>query len=98
MLPYKIIMFNFRLQYKYYFMQQNSTSELLVKHLYNETSTNEANAVSDALAQDNALQQEFNQLSEAKYALDETDGETPDISIIQKIMKFSKQQELTETH
>ena len=79
-------------------MQQNSTSQLLVKHLYNETSASEASAVNNALANDATLGQEFKKLQETKSALDETDGEAPDASVIQKILAFSKKQELTESH
>ena len=79
-------------------MQQNSTSELLVKHLYNETTDSEATAIEHALANDANLQQEFKQLRATKNALDETDGETPSASTIQKILAFSKEQELTESH
>ncbi len=78
-------------------MQPNSTPELLVKHLYNETNTQEANSVKDALANDVNAEQEFSQLQAVKQALDETDGETPSVSVIQKILSFSKEQELTES-
>ena len=79
-------------------MQQNSTSELLVKHLYNETTTSEVGIISDALTNDLNLQQEFTQLKEAKDALDEADGEAPSTSTIQNILEFSKKQELAESH
>ena len=52
-------------------MQQNSTNELLVKHLYNETNSEQITAINQALAEDALLQEEFNQLKETKYALDE---------------------------
>lgn len=79
-------------------MQQISTPELLVKHLYNETSAEEATTVDNALTNDSKLQEEFNELQTAKIALDEADGELPGVSVIEKIMTFSKEQELTATH
>ena len=79
-------------------MQQTFTPELLVKHLYNETTPSEASAINHALANDMNLQQEFKQLQETKNALDEADGEAPDTSVIQKILAFSKKQELAESH
>ena len=79
-------------------MQQIFTSELLVKQLYNETTNSEATAIENALANDANLQQEFKQLRATKNALDETDGEAPSTSTIQKILAFSKEQELTESH
>lgn len=78
-------------------MQQIFTSELLVKHLYNETTDSEAAAIENALANDANLQQEFKQLRATKNALDE-DGEAPSTSTIEKILAFSKEQELTESH
>lgn len=33
-------------------MQQNSTNELLVKHLYNETNSEQITAINQALAED----------------------------------------------
>jgi hypothetical protein len=79
-------------------MQQTFTPELLVKHLYNETTPSEASAINHALANDTNLQQEFKQLQETKNALDEADGEAPGAYVIQKILAFSKKQELTESH
>lgn len=79
-------------------MQQTFTPELLVKHLYNETTPSEASAINHALANDANLQQEFRQLQETKIALDEADGELPGTSVVQRILAFSKKQELTESH
>jgi hypothetical protein len=79
-------------------MQQNSTNELLVKHLYNETNSEQITALNQALAEDALLQVEFNQLQETKYALDEAGDELPSASVIEKIKAFSKSQELTATH
>lgn len=79
-------------------MQQISTSELLIKHLYNETNAAEADVVDVALAADVNLQQEYTQLQEAKYALDEADGQAPGSAVIEKIMAFSKEQELAPSH
>ena len=79
-------------------MQQTFTPELLVKHLYNETTEQESISVKEALANDETLQQEYSLLQKAKYALDETGGETPGSSVIESILTFSKERELTETH
>ena len=79
-------------------MQQISTPELLVKHLYHETTQEEASKVESILASDAKLQQEYAQLQETKYALDEADGELPNANVLEKIMEFSKEQELTESH
>jgi hypothetical protein len=79
-------------------MQQISTPELLIKHLYNETNTAEAGVVDAALAADVNLQQEYAQFQETKYALDEADGKAPGSSVIEKIMAFSKEQELAASH
>ena len=79
-------------------MQQNSTNELLVKHLYNETNSQQVAILNQALAEDALLQEEFNKLKETKYALDEAGDELPSASVIEKIKAFSKSQELTETH
>jgi hypothetical protein len=71
-------------------MQQISTSELLVKHLYNETTIEEATIVNKLLKDDSTIQEEFKQIQAAKYALDETDGYEPNKSVIDKILTYSK--------
>ncbi|MCC6583027.1 MAG: hypothetical protein IT271_04945 [Chitinophagales bacterium] len=79
-------------------MQQISTPELLIKHLYNETNATETGVVDAALAADATLHDEYAQLQETKYALDEADGQAPGASVIEKIMAFSKEQELAASH
>ncbi|MFN8261202.1 MAG: hypothetical protein U0X41_09740 [Chitinophagales bacterium] len=79
-------------------MQQISTSELLIKHLYNETNEAEAASVRSILANDTAMQQEFSRLQEAKNELDEAGGDIPGVSVIEKIKAFSKKQSLAEAH
>ncbi len=72
-------------------MQQNSTPELLVKHLYNETNATEAKSVQNSMESNPSLQQEFKSLQEAKYRLDETDGDEPGKSAISNILAYSKE-------
>lgn len=79
-------------------MQPIFTPELLVKHLYNETNEQEAIAINRALATDVTIKQEFTSLQEARYALDEADGEIPGASVIEKIRAFSKEKELAASH
>ncbi len=75
-------------------MQQIFTPELLVKHLYNETTPEEAIAIEDALTTNVALQTVYRQLQATKYALDEEDGGTPPSSVLQKIKAYSVAQSL----
>ena len=72
-----------------------STPDLLVKHLYNETDSEEATLLQHSLENDSKSTETYRQLQEAKAALDEADGETPGNSIIQNILEYSKQQELS---
>jgi len=71
-------------------MQQISTPELLVKHLYNETDVNEYNLAENVLENDTNLQQEFAKMQETKNALDDADGNEPSQSVINNILDFSK--------
>lgn len=71
-------------------MQKNSTLELLVKHLYNETTNSESKFVADTLKSNIDLQEEFIQMQATKYALDDFDGDEPDQSIIANIINYSK--------
>ncbi len=75
-------------------MQQIFTPEILVKHLYNETTLEESALINDALSNDVKLEQEFRQLQETKYALDESEGDEPRSAVSKKILEFSKKQEL----
>ncbi|MEZ5025514.1 MAG: hypothetical protein R2739_02955 [Chitinophagales bacterium] len=77
-------------------MQQIFTPELLVKHLYNETTTKEAEIINEAIAKNATLKQEFNRLQTAKNALNEDDGELPKASTIENILSYSKQQHVSE--
>lgn len=79
-------------------MQQISTPELLVKHLYNETDKEESTILQNALEQDSETAQTFKQMQEVKNALDEAGDETPGENVIRNILEFSKQQELTASH
>lgn len=71
-------------------MQQISTSELLVKHLYNETNADEASVVNNAIENQPVIQQDFVDLQIAKDALDGTDGHEPKPSVIDNIIAYSK--------
>lgn len=71
-------------------MQQISTSELLIKHLYNETTIEEASIVNKLLKDESAIQEEFLKIQAAKYALDEADGYEPSTSVVDKILDYSK--------
>ncbi len=75
-------------------MQQIFTPELLIQHLYNETSPEEAKAIDRALRNHPALQEEFSRLKEAKYQLDESEGDGPGKSVLQKILAYSRQSEM----
>ena len=90
LLSYKINEANFRLSNKFNFMQQNFTSELLVKHLYHETNAIETKMVENALKSDKTAQQEFEQMQAAKYALNDNDGDEPNTSVINNILNYSK--------
>lgn len=75
-------------------MQQIFTPELLIKHLYNETTPAEARAIAVALRNDPSLQEEFRHLKETKYRLDESEGGEPGQSTIQKILVYSGQTQM----
>ena len=75
-------------------MQRDFTPNILTKHLYNETNITEAASIRIALETDVSLQEEFNQLKEAKHALDENGGERPSRAAIRKILDYSRQQQL----
>jgi|GEM_PF-5840259 hypothetical protein len=85
---------NFRLSYKKYFMQQIFTPELLLKFLYSETNESESKLVRDALEKNEDWNTEFQQLQTVKYALDEQDGDTPPASVVNRILAYSKLQEM----
>lgn len=75
-------------------MQRNSTPQLLIKHLYNETTASEASAVFHALQQDELLQQEYARLQEAKFALDDAGGDDPGFSTIRNILRYSEKYQM----
>lgn len=79
-------------------MQQISTPNLLLKYLYNETSSAEKAAIEKSIANDASLQDELNRLKEIKLRLDEQDNTIPSIASIGQILAYSKEQSLTETH
>ncbi len=71
-------------------MQQNSTPELLVKHLYDETNVSESELVKVSLNNDNLLQEEYSQMQASKYALDDSGGNEPRKSVIENILNYAK--------
>lgn len=77
-------------------MQPNFTRETLVKHLYNETNEHEAKTIELALQNDVSLQQEFAQLRHVKNKINEDGDDSPSNDSIQKILSYSKQQQLAE--
>ena len=79
-------------------MQQISTPELLVKHLYNETDAEETIILQNSLENDAKTAESYKQLQEVKNALDEAGGESPANSVIQLILEYSTQQELSTSH
>ena len=73
-------------------MIQHFTPQLLIQHLYNETTATEAAAIRHALETDEALQAEFGRFQDVLQALDEeAGGENPSSSTIHAILSYSKQ-------
>lgn len=79
-------------------MQQISTPELLVKHLYHETDAEEATLLQHELEHNAEAAQSYVAMQEVKGMLDDDSGETPGASVINKILEFSKEKELTAIH
>ena len=75
-------------------MQQLFTPELLIRHLYHETTASEARTIDLALRNNPSLREEFRLLKEAKYKLDESEEDEPGKSTIQQILAYSKQSEM----
>lgn len=71
-------------------MKQISTPELLVKHLYLETDSDERRQIEQLLTNDSEVADMFAQLSEAKQALDEDGGELPGTPVMENILRYSK--------
>jgi hypothetical protein len=79
-------------------MQQISTPELLVKHLYNETNKSEADALQQELNSNPETAQLYTKLQDAKNALEENDGEMPSVNVVEKILAYSNANTLEEIH
>jgi len=79
-------------------MQQNSTLDLLIKHLYQETDTDENAIVQQLLASDTKLQEQYQQLCATKNAIDEHGGDGPNDTIIQQVLSYSQQKEHSITY
>lgn len=79
-------------------MHSKFTPEDLIKHLYNETTPEEAVCIEQAISQDPGLKAEMRQLREAKYALDHGDDDRPNQGILERIKAYSMEKSLQETH
>ena len=79
-------------------MHVNFTSEDLIKHLYNETTPDEAAAIEKAIRLNPELQTEMQQLREAKFALDDGDNDRPDTGTLERILAYSLEKSFQETH
>lgn len=69
-------------------MKQNSTHELLVRHLYGETLPSEREVIARELAMDESLHQELEDLLEVKRRLD-GDMRQPSETSLRLILEYS---------
>ena len=76
-------------------MQQNFTSELLVKYLYHETTSAERRAINEELIDNYLLREEFSELLYAFQQLPKVKFE-PSKTSIQSILNYSKETTLEE--
>lgn len=76
-------------------MQQNFTSELLVKYLYHETTSAERRAINEELIDNYLLREEFSELLYAFQQLPKVKFE-PSKTSIQNILNYSKATALEE--
>lgn len=76
-------------------MQQNFTSELLVKYLYHETTPAERRAINEELIDNYLLREEFSELLYAFQQLPKVKFE-PSKTSIQNILNYSKATALEE--
>ncbi|MCB0650542.1 MAG: hypothetical protein KDC85_04640 [Saprospiraceae bacterium] len=76
-------------------MQQNFTSELLVKYLYHETTSAERRAINEELIDNYLLREEFSELLYAFQQLPKVKFE-PSKTSIQSILNYSKETALEE--
>jgi len=79
-------------------MQQMSTLELLIKHLYHETTQQEAAFLRNELEHDKALAVSYEELQEIKNALDDAGGDRPGAHILRNVVEYSRQYELEEAY
>ncbi|MEN0002728.1 MAG: hypothetical protein AAF798_01245 [Bacteroidota bacterium] len=70
-------------------MVQSFTSNHLIKRLYDETSASEKLAINEAMTQDSALAEEYNQLLEAYQQLPQVTF-APKQGTLQNILGYSK--------
>lgn len=73
-------------------MNQNSTHELLVRHLYGETIPSEREQIARELAMDESLHQELEELLEVKRRLD-GNMRQPSETSLRLIMEYSDKTE-----
>ncbi len=76
-------------------MQQNFTTELLVKYLYHETTAAEKQAINEELINNYLLREEFSELLFAYKQLPKVKF-NPSKTSIQSIMDYSKESALEE--
>jgi len=69
-------------------MKQNSTQDLLMLHLYNETTPAEKVVVAKELAQNESLQAEFQELQKTQRSL-ASDLKSPSLTSLRIIMEYS---------
>ena len=76
-------------------MQKNFTSELLVKHLYHETTTAEKQAINQELISDFMLRERYSELTRAYRELPKVQFKPSSIAV-QNVLNYSKQGMLEE--
>jgi hypothetical protein len=73
-------------------MQTDFTTQLLIKHLYNETTEQEQQVVQEALEQNYSLREEFLQLQEMYRELGGLVEEMPSRRSVRVILEYAHEQ------
>lgn len=79
-------------------MQPKFTPEDLISLLYHETSPEQSRAIESCLEADAGLCEEFQQLSEAKAALDNDGRDRPHFTTLERIRAYAAEKILHEAH
>lgn len=79
-------------------MQPKFTPEDLLQHLYHETTPDQSRAMESCLEADAELREEFQQLSEAKAALDNDGRDRPHFTTLERIRAYAAEKILHEAH